>query len=73
MSGQPLTPEIKAIIKSTAPVLAVHGKAITSTFYPILFNDYPQVRELFNKRNQAAVSPYANNASTAAQCTKVGR
>jgi hemoglobin-like flavoprotein len=39
-----LTPQVKAVIKATAPVLAGVGTEITATFYPLLFQTYPEVR-----------------------------
>lgn len=39
-----LTPEVKAVVKATAPVLAAAGTEITQAFYPLLFRTYPQVR-----------------------------
>ena len=41
------------IIKSTVPVLEVHGVTITKTFYANLLNDNPQLRNIFNNTNQA--------------------
>lgn len=38
-----LTPEVKAVVKATAPVLASVGAEITQAFYPLLFRTYPQV------------------------------
>lgn len=59
------------IVKATAPVVAEHANAITSTFYPILFEDFPAVREVFNQTHQGggaqpkalanAVVAYASN------------
>ena len=40
------------IIKSTVPVLEVHGVAITKTFYSNLFNDNPALLNIFNHTNQ---------------------
>lgn len=39
-------------IKSTVPVLEVHGLAITKTFYSNLFKDNPQLLNIFNHTNQ---------------------
>ena len=41
------------IIKSTAPVLEVHGVAITTTFYKNLFEAHPELLNIFNHANQA--------------------
>ncbi|MER2106798.1 MAG: NO-inducible flavohemoprotein [Solibacillus sp.] len=40
------------IIKSTVPVLEVHGLAITKTFYSNLFKDNPSLLNIFNHTNQ---------------------
>ncbi|WP_226582275.1 NO-inducible flavohemoprotein [Halobacillus litoralis] len=39
-------------IKSTVPVMAEHGEAITSHFYKQLFEDHPELRHLFNQTHQ---------------------
>jgi nitric oxide dioxygenase len=41
------------IIKSTVPVLEVHGVAITTTFYKNLFEAHPELLNIFNHANQA--------------------
>lgn len=40
------------VIKSTVPVLEVHGIAITKTFYSNLFKDNPSLLNIFNHTNQ---------------------
>jgi nitric oxide dioxygenase len=40
------------IIKSTVPVLEVHGEAITSRFYELLFQKHPELLNIFNHANQ---------------------
>ncbi|MFJ7953605.1 NO-inducible flavohemoprotein [Lysinibacillus sp. NPDC096418] len=40
------------VIKSTVPVLEVHGVAITKTFYSNLFKDNPSLLNIFNQTNQ---------------------
>ncbi|REE91359.1 nitric oxide dioxygenase [Paenibacillus taihuensis] len=40
------------IIKSTVPVLEIHGTAITKRFYELLFSNYPELLNLFNHANQ---------------------
>ncbi|OXM14369.1 NO-inducible flavohemoprotein [Paenibacillus herberti] len=47
-----LSPNTIAIIKSTVPVLEVHGTAITRRFYQRLFEAYPELLNLFNQANQ---------------------
>lgn len=40
------------IIKSTVPVLEVHGESITSLFYQRLFENHPELKNIFNQTNQ---------------------
>ena len=40
------------IIKSTVPVLEVHGTEITSRFYDLLFTNHPELKNVFNQTNQ---------------------
>ncbi|MFD0051921.1 NO-inducible flavohemoprotein [Actinomycetes bacterium NPDC127524] len=40
------------IIKSTVPVLEVHGTAITTAFYKNLFEAHPELLNIFNGTNQ---------------------
>jgi len=47
-----LSPEHKAIITATVPILEEGGEALTRHFYLSLFRDYPQVKPLFNQANQ---------------------
>ncbi|MEG0384778.1 MAG: NO-inducible flavohemoprotein [Solibacillus sp.] len=47
-----LTKQTIETIKATVPVLEVHGVAITKTFYSNLFNDNPQLLNIFNHTNQ---------------------
>ncbi|MDQ0196101.1 NO-inducible flavohemoprotein [Paenibacillus wynnii] len=39
-------------IKSTVPVLEVHGTAITTQFYQMLFTNHPELLNIFNHANQ---------------------
>ena len=48
-----LTAQQKSIVKSTAPVLAEHGVAITSLFYERLLNNHPPLRNIFNAAHQS--------------------
>ena len=36
------------VLKTTAPVLSVHGDAVAARFYDILFTNHPEVRKSFN-------------------------
>ncbi|WNL38635.1 globin domain-containing protein [Halomonas sp. PAMB 3232] len=47
-----LSHEQEALIDATAPVVAEHLNAITSRFYPLMFERYPEVRVLFNEVHQ---------------------
>lgn len=40
------------IIKSTVPVLEVHGQTITTRFYELLFTNHPELLNVFNHANQ---------------------
>ncbi|MCT2195648.1 MULTISPECIES: NO-inducible flavohemoprotein [Paenibacillus] len=40
------------IIKSTVPVLEVHGQTITKTFYQTMFKNHPELLNVFNHANQ---------------------
>ncbi|SFA70889.1 MULTISPECIES: NO-inducible flavohemoprotein [unclassified Bacillus (in: firmicutes)] len=40
------------IIKSTVPVLEIHGEKITSRFYEMMFTNHPELLNIFNHANQ---------------------
>lgn len=40
------------IIKSTVPVLELHGVAITKRFYELMFTSHPELLNIFNHANQ---------------------
>ncbi|MGJ7913158.1 NO-inducible flavohemoprotein [Neobacillus sp. LXY-1] len=40
------------IIKSTVPVLEIHGEAITTRFYQLMFGNHPELLHIFNHANQ---------------------
>lgn len=40
------------IIKSTVPVLEIHGETITRTFYQAMFRNHPELLNIFNHANQ---------------------
>lgn len=40
------------IVKSTAPVLEQHGEAITKVFYRLLFENHPELKDVFNMTHQ---------------------
>lgn len=41
------------VIKSTVPVLEVHGTTITKRFYQLLFANHPELLNVFNHANQS--------------------
>ncbi|WP_085993769.1 NO-inducible flavohemoprotein [Oceanobacillus senegalensis] len=47
-----LNQETMEIIKSTVPVLQEHGTTITKRFYEMLFDNHPELRNIFNQTNQ---------------------
>lgn len=47
-----LSKETIEIIKSTAPVLEEHGVAITTVFYKNMFENHPELLNIFNHMNQ---------------------
>lgn len=47
-----LSNETIKIIKSTAPVLEVHGATITTVFYKNMFLNHPELLNMFNEANQ---------------------
>src|SRR5690625_4510739 len=47
-----LSNETIKTVKATAPVLAEHGKTITSVFYEKMFKNHPELLNIFNKTNQ---------------------
>lgn len=48
-----LSAQTIAVVKSTAPVLALNGEILTRHFYQRMFRENPEVKSLFNPRNQA--------------------
>ena len=44
----------KAIVTATVPLLESGGEALTTHFYRIMLDEYPEVRPLFNQANQAS-------------------
>lgn len=51
-------------IKSTVPVLEVHGTAITTQFYQMLFTNHPELLNIFNHANQKQGRQQAALANT---------
>ncbi|MGP4059630.1 NO-inducible flavohemoprotein [Halobacillus sp. H74] len=51
---KPLDEATIETIKATVPVLAEHGEAITTHFYKRLFEDHPELKNIFNQTHQRA-------------------
>src|SRR5690625_2618839 len=47
-----LDQKTRDIVKSTVPILEEHGTAITKSFYRQMFNDHPELKNIFNQTNQ---------------------
>ncbi|KOF53481.1 MULTISPECIES: NO-inducible flavohemoprotein [unclassified Achromobacter] len=48
-----LSPEVRALVKATAPVLKTHGVDLTRHFYARMFRHNPELRQIFNQGHQA--------------------
>ncbi|MDF8362215.1 NO-inducible flavohemoprotein, partial [Achromobacter anxifer] len=48
-----LSPQIRALVKGTAPVLKTHGVALTKHFYARMFQHNPELKHVFNQGHQA--------------------
>lgn len=46
------SPRTLEIVKATVPVLEEHGTAITTVFYKNMFNQHPELLDIFNETNQ---------------------
>jgi len=46
------SPKTLEIVTATVPVLEEHGVAITTVFYRNMFNEYPELLDIFNETNQ---------------------
>lgn len=51
-----LSPEVREIVKSTAPVLEANGIDLTTHFYARMFEHNPELREIFNQGHQRSGS-----------------
>lgn len=45
-------PKTIEIVKATVPVLEEHGTAITTVFYQNMFDEHPELLDIFNETNQ---------------------
>ncbi|MFC4713217.1 NO-inducible flavohemoprotein [Planococcus dechangensis] len=59
-----LSEQTRTIVKSTAPVLAEHGKTITTVFYSNMFEAHPELLNIFNQANQKQGRQQAALANT---------
>ncbi|MDN7226667.1 NO-inducible flavohemoprotein [Planococcus sp. N064] len=59
-----LSQQTRSIIKSTVPVLAEHGTAITTVFYKNMFEAHPELLNIFNHANQKKGRQQAALANT---------
>lgn len=48
-----LNQQVREIVKATVPVLEQHGTTITSTFYKNMLGEHEELRNVFNRINQA--------------------
>lgn len=48
-----LNADQKALIKGSVPLLELAGETLTKTFYQYMLSTYPEVKTLFNEKNQA--------------------
>lgn len=55
-----MTSQTKEIIKSTAPIIKKHGEQITTEMYKILFDKYPETKELFKDAEKDQYKKLAN-------------
>lgn len=46
------SPKTLEIVKATVPVLEEHGTTITTVFYKNMFNQHPELLDIFNETNQ---------------------
>ncbi|WP_201595722.1 globin domain-containing protein [Psychrobacter fulvigenes] len=46
------SPKTIEIVKATVPVLEEHGTAITTVFYQNMFDEHPELLDIFNETNQ---------------------
>lgn len=47
-----LDEQTREIIKATVPVLKEHGEKITKRFYQMMFENHPELKNIFNQTNQ---------------------
>jgi nitric oxide dioxygenase len=68
----PLTPSQIAIVKSTAPLLAIHGTTITTSMYNSMLAGNPSLKSIFSSTHQATgAQPRALAGSLYAYATHI--
>lgn len=65
-----LSEQDRNIIKATVPVLEQHGATITSLFYKNMLNEHEELRNVFNRINQARGAQPAALATTVLAAAK---
>ncbi|TDM12377.1 globin domain-containing protein [Macrococcus lamae] len=65
-----LSLETREIIKATIPVLEEHGNEITTVFYAHMFEEHPELLNIFNKTNQQQGRQQAALAQTVLAAAK---
>lgn len=69
-----LTAAQTEIVKSTAPILQVHGETITSLFYKNMIGAHPELRNVFNLTHQrTGAQPKALASSVLAYATYIDK
>lgn len=69
-----LSKHTMATVKATVPALQQHGEKITTRFYQILFQHYPEVKAYFNQAHQAqGTQPRALANSVLAYAANIDR
>lgn len=64
-----LTEQEKGIVKETVPVLQERGTEITSYFYNRMFQQHPELKNMFNQTNQQKDSIYCFSSKCISSCS----
>eukprot|EP01138_Halocafeteria_seosinensis_P008272 gb/GECG01008453.1/.p1 GENE.gb/GECG01008453.1/~~gb/GECG01008453.1/.p1 ORF type:complete len:414 (+),score=66.64 gb/GECG01008453.1/:1-1242(+) len=74
MKNASMTEKQKQLVKDTAPTIAENIVTITKTFYPIMFERYPEVKTYFNQAHQkSGAQPKALANAVVAYATHLDR
>ena len=65
-----LSESTRNIVKSTVPVLEMHGKEITTLFYKTMLGEHKELLNVFNKTNQAKGAQQSALATTVLAAAK---